>query len=544
MPKPPRTQRLRRTLAAAVLGALAIPAGIVGISSAAFAVPSLTTGAVVDEHGAGAESYLHLFRANDLSRPVASFFSESDGTFTIPDVDAGEYKLRVESSTLGGAAPVWVGDTRLPADAEVILIDGSPHDLGQTVYGPYAGVAPTADISGGVYNSNGVPAYTQIELYAPGADSPFTTVPTGIDGAWRIFNVPNGAWDVRAVPHPHIPELPAWYGTDQLDRPATPRVEVAGIARTGLEIQTQLDPDHQLYTGGRLFDENGDPVAGATVTLHRSNGDIYEFTSDEWGEFSFPATLPDTEYLIQVEHPDFESEWWQDAADAQSAESVLIIDGRTLVNLVLRLAPAAGNPGGEVCRDDFGSVIDCPEVPEVCREDLGNVIDCAEEPEACRDVLGNVIDCPEEPEVCRDELGNEGPCSEQPEVCHDPLGNEIPCTDEPGCTEGDENCPQEPECEVGDEGCPEEPECSDGCPTEPECDSTAETCPTDPSCADGEELRNGTCTTSSREELPTTGGSYAAGGMLALLGGGLLLCGLILSLAHRTQFRTQRQRGL
>lgn len=566
----------RALTVAALASAVLVPVTTFVTATPAAAIETNLTGRVVDGNGNGIVTRMHLFQAQNHHVPVLTFFSEADGTFTIPDVDADYYQLRAESQDLQGPPPVWYGNTRDPQQATIIPVDGYTFDLGDIVYGPYATTPPVADLRVTLGHSDGTDApATTAELYRVGESTPRATIVNSHLDQARFFNVPTGTWDVRAVPHPQSGDLPSWYQSggspSSVTRPASAQVTMGGQL-TSISIYTQADPYFGLYAGGTVRNDGGQPIAGALVTLHHDGGSSYPRYTDANGEFTFPAQAPDGDYRIEVSHPDYVSEWWEDAATPANASIVRIEDGHTEELLDIRLAgytliqgivtgpsdeylenapvfllsdpqPALGNIVETVFTDAFGQYrfsdvpagtyylyFKAPAQSGLLGE-WWNDTRTAGDAEAIT-ILGGGE---------RLRFDAQLASNPQPEIpgesCYDPFGNVIPCED-PGCEEGDEQCPVDP-CVEGDEQCPPEP-CYDAfgneVPCADPCEEGDENCPTDPECPTGTESHDGECVTTSTtpdgdSKLASTGAEPPL--LMTMLAAAALAAGAALLLARR-----------
>jgi hypothetical protein len=510
MTRSPARRPLRSLLIAALAAAILIPA-TAAAPEPAVAIETGTTGRVIDGNGDGIVTRMHLFPVDELHAPVATLFSAADGTFEIPDVDAGSYRLRAESQDLQGPAPVWLGDTRDPQLADAFVIDGAPQDLGDIVYDAYPVTPPVADLRVITGYSDGTDAPSSAELYRVGETVPRAAVQHLAADHKRFFNVPTGLWDVRAIPHPLSGDLPSWFVANSpdssVDRPSTPQVTMGGSFRT-VTIYTQADPYLGLFPGGTVTTEDGEPIAGALVTLHHEGGSGYPRYTDASGAFTFSDQMPDGDYRIEVSHPGFIGEWWEDAPDEASSSAVRVEDGRTAAAIDVRLAGTSvlqgvvTGPSNEPLDDAPVHLLSAPElnaanIVATARTDEHGVYRFTGVPAGTYYLFfrapsgtGLLSEWWNDTRVAAEaeaiqitgvsaelsfdaRLADDSDREEQDGVCPDPFGNVIPCPD-PGCEEGDEVCPAEPECTEGDTGCPAEPECDEH---DSRCPGGAHDCP-------------------------------------------------------------------
>lgn len=139
--------RLRRTLAGFTLLSL-----IVALSPAGAGSGALLEGRVVGEDGRAASGFaVHLI--GDGGRQVGVSNTDTDGIYSFPSLDAGEYHLGIEHPS-GGMAPVAgppvrLGDGEL-ARRDLKLMHASPQQRRQALQGNaslgswWAGLTPAA----------------------------------------------------------------------------------------------------------------------------------------------------------------------------------------------------------------------------------------------------------------------------------------------------------------------------------------------------------------------------------------------------------------
>ncbi|MBF9133851.1 carboxypeptidase regulatory-like domain-containing protein [Plantactinospora sp. S1510] len=105
---------------------------------------------------------------------------------------------------------------------------------------------------------------------------------------------------------------------------------------------------------GVVGDESGQPVAGACLTLLRSETEEQgRFCADAQGHYAISGVPTDTGYRVRVTAPGYRTHWWPDAPDHLNAETVWV-PGTSLVRRDVTVGRGSGTIRGRIV-DDSGA---------------------------------------------------------------------------------------------------------------------------------------------------------------------------------------------
>jgi hypothetical protein len=314
-----------RELALAVAEAQSSTAAT-GSSSITGKVTLLTSGAPV------ADVAVQLYAAADAATAVATTHTGDDGTYSMPNLAAGSYKVAFFGA---GFAELWYPSGLTDADAVTLTLLAGKAQGGVDVQlgGLPASVAGTVlgdDVSGAIVQvtlplgaTTGTTATTTPSPDDPtGGAAVVRTVPVGADGTFAITQIPS----------PSVYDLvvsKAGYATQ-----IQPLDLSGGESRTGIEIQLQkgngLISGHIVGLAGPLGGATVTATSGTTVirTISVTQGDVGAFTLRS---LPSPAT-----FTVVVTNPGF----------ASSTSTLSLTNGQQLSGVSIVLGTSAGTLGG------------------------------------------------------------------------------------------------------------------------------------------------------------------------------------------------------
>ncbi|WP_169796296.1 carboxypeptidase-like regulatory domain-containing protein [Sanguibacter suarezii] len=275
---------------------------------------------------------VEAFDESDTSVALATTASDEQGEFSITNLPAGTYKLRLLGA---GFSEVWYPAAPTDADAQVLTVSA-----GQRLTGLDAllGGMP-ATISGTVLGSDVAGATVQLQIpldspvlgglvgagvAVPGQGAIVRTAPVGADGTFALDVVPSpGVYDLVVSK--------AGFSTQ------VQRVDVAaGEDRTGIEISL-VEGDGSI--AGVITSASG-PVAGATVvaSFGQNVAQTVSLTQDAVGSFTLRGLQTPGTFTVVVSA----------AGYAPATLSVNLSEGQQLTGLSIPLGTSAGTLGGTV----------------------------------------------------------------------------------------------------------------------------------------------------------------------------------------------------
>ncbi|WP_374313244.1 carboxypeptidase regulatory-like domain-containing protein [Microbacterium sp.] len=323
------------------------------------------SGTVVDEAGAPvADVQVRTYRyipADDFWAGQSDTFTGADGTYSLRGLRAGDYK--VEFTTESATAEVageWWDDALTESSATVI-----PLSSGDAVSGIDPALSAAGSISGVVTDGAGTPLpgvsvvahsfdeewdYWVGRAYATTDENGQYTMPKVRPGTYRVEF--SGSGSGASV-------LSEWWQDAVAPAEATDVVVAAGETTSG--ISPELARAGSVT--GVVTDENGAPVQGVVVTAWAE--DVPGFEGRGWGyETSEDGTylidlLPAGSYRIEFTTDraaaSVVGEWWESAADEESATVIAVHAGATTEGISAELAPG-GTISGTVTDASGGPV--------------------------------------------------------------------------------------------------------------------------------------------------------------------------------------------
>lgn len=277
---------------------------------------------------------VEAFAESDTSVALATTASDAQGAFSIGNLPAGTYKVRLLGA---GFSEVWYPAALTDADAQVLTVAAGQRLTGLTVL---LGGMP-ATISGKVIGSDvaGAQVQLQIPLDAQVLDGLVAaeTTGAGVSQGAIVRTAPVGAdgtFALDVVPSPGVYDLvvsKAGFSSQ------VQRVDVAaGENRTGVEISL-LEGDGSI--AGVITSASG-PVPGATVvaSFGQNVAQTVSLTQDAVGSFTLRGLQTPGTFTVVVSSPGY----------APATLSVNLSEGQQLTGLSIPLGKSAGMLSGTV----------------------------------------------------------------------------------------------------------------------------------------------------------------------------------------------------
>ncbi|SEE66050.1 carboxypeptidase regulatory-like domain-containing protein [Ruania alba] len=304
------------------------------------------SGSVI-EIGTGATApgvSVELFPADDASTPMLSTATDDEGQFSLIQLPAGEFLLRVRGA---GFAEVWYPTAATAADATPLTLDegGSIDDLTVVVGGVPAQIAGTVsgdDVSG---------ASLRVELPLDeepldGGVEPATdeTAADGTGGGALVRSVPiseDGTFEVADLPSPGVYDLvvskPGFATSIQ-------RIDLsAGERRDDIALNLALGDGSITGT----IDGPDGPISGAAIvaTSGETRVETVSLTEGETGGFVLRDLPTPGTYTIAVSADGY----------ASASLTVSLTPGQQFTGVDVVLGPDQGTLGGTVTLDGGGA---------------------------------------------------------------------------------------------------------------------------------------------------------------------------------------------
>ncbi len=286
------------------ISVLAVAALIGGVGASVPARADDTTGSIVGQftnsHGQPiTNASVQVWDATNWST-VAYASTDANGDYEADDIQPGSYFVEFDFSGL----TLYSGNA-------VYLGEGKTYEVtagGTTTVDDQA--LATATLTGTLTNSDGTPA-AGVGIGDQSDAFPGISTTTDDGGAWSLLVFAPASYYISyALPN----GLTQWSGGDSDINDAVPVSVTAD--------QTRTVNDAVLPTGtisGRYTDANGQPVAGAQVTLSfpLTGNTAAQGTTDDNGDYSVPTFAG--KYTVQFASPDGLQQFAYGALDPQSA---------------------------------------------------------------------------------------------------------------------------------------------------------------------------------------------------------------------------------
>ena len=324
-----------------------------GAANAAEGVGAIS-GTVTDESGAPVENIevvAHRYNADwDYWGWQSSVVTGSDGSYWLPELPAGEYKMQFATEWSGtGLVAEWWEDaadewsaTPIVLEAEATLADVSPV------------LAVGGSISGVVTTTGGEPIEgVEVLVYEAESGAHKGTVVTGSDGSYAFPGLPAGDYRVQfETAWAPVSVEGEWWDDARSWDDATLVTVTAGSDATG--ISPALSAANSI--SGVITDDQGAPAPYVNVVVYDAEGgwQVTSAASDEYGDFVVRG-LPDGSYHLHFDATsswsNLAAEWWRDAPDREAATVISVAGGEVVSDVSPSLSPG-GAISGTVTRPD------------------------------------------------------------------------------------------------------------------------------------------------------------------------------------------------
>lgn len=278
-----------------------------------------TIGTSTSDQGLGG-AQVEMFVADDPSTPVASAVTDDSGAFTLSNLGAGDYLMKI---TGVGVEPLWYPAGSVPSEGQVIEVEpGQPQDLPPVAVG---GIP--VEVSG------------QIEAENPADLSGATVavVAEGITDADAIVATtevgPDGTFSLPAIPSPGAYQLIVAKPGFAIERRELVLAPGEGVG----DLELSLQPGNGLIAGS-VSDENGQPLGGVTVRAVDGSTAIetVSLTDGAVGTFRVRDLPTPGQYTVTLSRPGYINE----------TRTIALDDAQQIGNLAARLVPSTGSISG------------------------------------------------------------------------------------------------------------------------------------------------------------------------------------------------------
>lgn len=284
--------------------------------------PGTVTGTVITSStGSGLSgAQAELFVSSDTVTPVASAATGSQGEFTLSNLGAGRYTLRLSGA---GVAPIWFGGATNAADAATFDVQ-----LGVATQLEPIEISGTPTVVTGAVDVDDTEGVT-VSLVVPGAEgAAVATVPVNPDGSFSIPDVPTPGNYQLIVQQPGVPPVTR----DLVLEPGVPLGDlgVDVVAGGGGTVSGQVNGP----TG---------PLGGATITATTGTSSIstLSLTESPVGSYNLRGLAVPGQYTITIDGDGFSP---QSRTVSLTAES-------TDASFSATLTPAIGSISGRAVVD-------------------------------------------------------------------------------------------------------------------------------------------------------------------------------------------------
>lgn len=262
-------------------------------------------------------------------------FSAAPGTYTL--MFSGK-----------GVLTEWWQDKANADEATPIVVTANAD-----VSGLVAVLAGGAKISGTVTAAGGRPLDASVVALDAETGRSVAWDSTDPDGQYAIAGLPAGSYVVRFEAS-GTDYAPQWFSGAAKRSSATPIT----LAESG-EVKADATLTSGAILTGKVTDQNGDPLAGAPVTIQNVAGEVDKTVLTNVRGVYTALGLEEDSYLVRVHPPtarlDLLSEWYDNAVTRDTAKAVDVLAGKTTtVNVGLvqgaTISGTVKGPGGKVAK--------------------------------------------------------------------------------------------------------------------------------------------------------------------------------------------------
>lgn len=291
--------------------------------------PGTLTGTIGAATGGGglAGVQAELFVPGDLTTPVASGVTDEAGSFSLSNLAAGTYKLKLSGA---GLEPLWYPAGQVASEGQDIVIgkgESSPLE-------PVAVGGLPVEVGGSIEAED--PADLSGVMITLVAESGLA-----VDGDALVASVavsPDGTFTLEDVPSPGVYEL-------LVEKPgfATERRTVVVEPGEGLgDLELSLQPGNGIVAGS-VTDERGQPLGGVTIsaTDQVTTVETVSLTEGAVGTFRVRNLPTPAQYTVTISRPGYISE----------TRTVALSEGQLVGNFNAQLVPAIGEINGRATID-------------------------------------------------------------------------------------------------------------------------------------------------------------------------------------------------
>ncbi len=322
-------------VSASVFGA-ALPASAAGTASISGTVTSSAGGAPIE----GITVTWFVFDEFGSAAGGLSTVTAVDGTFTLENLDAGEYTLGFSDPDEGFLSTYLGGDPDINNSGRVMLADA------EVLTGIDETLDPAGSVSGTVTDSVTSEPLEGIEVFATyfgDEGGYFSSALTAADGTYTLTGMfPAASWTVgfdgRADGYSIL-----YYDGVREEFLATPVSVVGGQTTSGIDAALQ---EGGTVTGSVALASN--PVInveGIDIELVDNFGNTQSATTQFDGSFELLAVTPGDYRLRAIGSGGLLTRWWDGAITIDTAEVITVAAGQTVSGIDLLLEEAGAITG-------------------------------------------------------------------------------------------------------------------------------------------------------------------------------------------------------
>lgn len=329
--------------------------------NAELAAGATISGRVTSAGGAPLQGACVSVQAKTSGANVGWATTDADGSYAVPRLRAGEYRVRFEACGSGNVVEEWWDDKPSATAADVITVA-----TGERRAGVDASLAAGAMISGRVQGGTGPLQGACVSAQGTSGTTASKSASTNAAGEYAIAGLPAGTYKVKFTACSAGNYAGEWWDDKPSTEAADPITLAAGASRA--------DVDASLADGatisGRVRSTSG-PLQGVCVTAQTvpyvDTGYGYA-TTNSAGEYAI-SRLPAGAYKVHFSAcnaGNYVGEWWDDKPDVTSADTFSLAAGaaRTGIDAELRtgatisgtVTDTAGTPLQNICVSAQGGV--------------------------------------------------------------------------------------------------------------------------------------------------------------------------------------------